>query len=553
MDPQMNWITHYVKTFKIISKNYRWFTIGFAAVSATFLACSILSSLIPILLRNAANTFNEAEHAPTQFFFFAGSYAALWTVSQILSNIRGVGSAWILAKCDTTLYEAIIARIFRYPYKKQQKLDPGYVVADINRSAGSFSMVTVGIFWTIVPIAIEMIIAIGVLFTVMGAPYAILFLIACIALIAISIYVAQSSSNIHKTLFEADNNLSSYTIERLSRVYDIRLNNSLSKELYLGRSFFDSYVNTIRDANLHMGIRIGCQGLAIGIVLAFFVILSGTINHTNLTTGDFVMIVGYITIFTMQLHILAGTLINLQANLLSLNDGIKYLEENIKESYHPKQRQGTHGFVLESLSLVKDNKTILNNVDCQFKSGVNIISGRSGAGKTTLINTLLGLEENYTGKAFYKGHVINESLSEYILSEISVAPQKPTLITGTIKDNLLYGATNISSQKLTQVFKLLEFSHQDNEISLDTLVDISGSGLSGGERQRIAIGRAILREKSTIILDEPTSALDKKTAQKIIEWLASNTPCLIIVTHDETLKQKYGTALELKNNLFEEV
>lgn len=291
---------------------------GFIGVSTIFIACSSLSSALPILLKNAANAINEIQSAQTQFLVFASAYAILWTASQILSNVRGVFSAWILAKCDATLYEEIVSRVFRYSHRKQQTLDPGYIVADINRSAGSFSMVTIGIFWTIVPIALEMIIAMSVLFTTMGYFYAILFFVFCIGLILIAVHVAKSSSHIHKSIFEADNELSSYTIQRLGRIYDIRLNNSLPKELLSGRSFFDKYVKTIRKANLHMGMRLGLQGLAIGTTLTFFVILSGMSDPTRLTAGDFVMIVGYITMFTMQLHILAGTLINLQANLVSL-------------------------------------------------------------------------------------------------------------------------------------------------------------------------------------------------------------------------------------------
>lgn len=97
------------------------------------------------------------------------------------------------------------------------------------------------------------------------------------------------------------------------------------------------------------------------------------------------------------------------------------------------------------------------------------------------------------------------------------------------------------------ILELLGFSRDNADIEalLSTAIDISGGGLSGGERQRIAIGRAILREKTTIILDEPTSALDRITAKRIMDWLIANIPCLIIVTHDELLKKKYGVAIEL--------
>lgn len=543
----MNWISHYFKSFRIISANYRGFSLYFAGVSALFILCSVLGSFLPVLLRNAANTFGETDNAQAQFIFFAGCYAALWTLSQVLSNIRGVFSAWILAKCDATLYETIIGRIFNYSHHKQQRLDPGYVVAEINRSAGSFSMVTVGVFWTLVPIAVEIAVAIGVLYTVMGTLYALLFLLACILLSALAIYIAKSSSHIHTSIFEADNKLSSYTVERLGRVYDIKLNNTQAKEFAAGREFFEHYVKTIRHANLHMGIRIACQGLAIGAVLAFFVILSGLHYRSTFTAGDFVMVVGYITLFTLQLHLLAGTLINLQAHLVSLDAGIKYIEEPVQASHFPQQRQDQRGFVLAGVSLTKDGRVILDHIECAFGPGVNIIAGGSGAGKTTLINTLLGFEEDYTGNAYYQGQRINAALSEYILSEVAVAPQKPILIPGTFRDNLLYGAENVSPHELREVAELLGFSrkHSDIDELLATAIDLSGSGLSGGERQRIAIGRAILRGKSTVILDEPTAALDESTARRMVEWLARNIRCLIIVTHDEQLKSQYGVVVEL--------
>ncbi|NKF27594.1 MULTISPECIES: ABC transporter transmembrane domain-containing protein [unclassified Pseudomonas] len=234
----MNWSYQYITIFKIVSNNYRQLTISFVGVSIIFLLCSALNSLLPVLLRNTANSIQEANNLQTQFLFFAASYSAIWTLSQVLSNIRGIFSAWMLAKCDTTIYEAIINKVFRYPYKKQQNLDPGYVVSDISRSARSFSMVTVGVFWTITPIAVEIIIAISVLYSIMGLTYALLFLLASLVLICISTYVAKSSSNIHRELFEADDNLSSYTVERLGRTYDIKLNNTQHKECHAGKVFF---------------------------------------------------------------------------------------------------------------------------------------------------------------------------------------------------------------------------------------------------------------------------------------------------------------------------
>jgi ATP-binding cassette subfamily B protein len=120
---------------------------------------------------------------------------------------------------------------------------------------------------------------------------------------------------------------------------------------------------------------------------------------------------------------------------------------------------------------------------------------------------------------------------------------------------LLYGADNVCQKRLKEIVELLGFTRQgaDGDALLATQIDVSGSGMSGGERQRIAIGRAILREKPTLILDEPTAALDERTAHKIVEWLALRTPNLIIVTHDEKLKRKYGIKIELSETTADSV
>lgn len=128
-------------------------------------------------------------------------------------------------------------------------------------------------------------------------------------------------------------------------------------------------------------------------------------------------------------------------------------------------------------------------------------------------------------------------------------------MSGTLEDNLLYGADDVCQNRLKEIVELLGFTRQGNDADalLAIVIDVAGSGLSGGERQRIAIGRAILRDKPTLILDEPTAALDERTAHKIVEWLAMHTRNLIIVTHDEKLKKKYGIKIELNETTAESV
>lgn len=211
----------------------------------------------------------------------------------------------------------------------------------------------------------------------------------------------------------------------------------------------------------------------------------------------------------------------------------------------------------KNLSFYYPNKPtkIFDDLNFTIKKGEKIgIIGKTGAGKSTLIDILLGFLIPVKGNVLVDGIEIKQNLQGW-RELIGYVPQKINLISGTIKENILFGSDNLDNKNLVKrLDNSMLISNFDEVVSglkngLETIVGEKGLDLSGGQIQRLAFARALFRNPEILILDESTNALDQKTEKKIIgkllEFETSKT--IIMISHNlETLKfcdYKY----ELKN------
>ncbi len=544
----------YIHAFGVIKSSYKAFIPGFIFVSLLFALVSIVSAIVPWFLKEATNAFTADRTETNTFYLFVAGYALCWTMAEVLANIKGVFSAWVLAGCDATISKILLARVMNMSYSEQAQLNVGKVVAIITRASGAFSAITVYVFWTLIPILVEFIVALIALGQSTNDLFLISFLISIIILAAISILIAIQSRDLYSSLYKSMTDRDGYIVERLHLLYDIRLNNAYEKESGITEHHLNKVVQAIRHSNLQIGIRLGLMALAIGVALGVFTALSVfTDKSLGVTAGDFVMIAGYVGMLTLQLRLLAGALIDLEKQKVALADGVAYLEKPISEMQTTKPMSPANTdyvFELRNICIEKGGKKIIKSLNFHFLNNrFTVIKGASGRGKTSLMNAMLGLEPVAAGQILFYGVPVSTSISSSIIGHVAVAPQSAQVISGTLRDNLCYGLDQeaVPDTFLTDILRLLNFTESSlgEPMNLDTWVDARGVALSGGERQRTAIGRAIARQKKIMILDEPTASLDLDNAKRIIMHLRSQIPTLIVITHDVEVQNMADEILEL--------
>lgn len=262
------------------------------------------------------------------------------------------------------------------------------------------------------------------------------------------------------------------------------------------------------------------------------------INNKSLSIANFLIVFVYQDkiyglIYSLTHIITELNLFNMcSKNILEIMSNIKKDEYGNKDF---KSCKGNLEFKNVSFSY-KKNKNILNNINFKINAKEKIsIVGKSGVGKSTLINLICKLYDVKSGEILIDNHNINDLSYEYLKRNISVVSQNPYIFNLSIKENLMLAKEKVSTEEIINSCKLV--SLHDYIMTLpnkyDTILDENGINLSGGQKQRLSIARAIIKNSKIIIFDEATNSLDEETNKIIketINFLNKNST-IIIITH----------------------
>lgn len=209
------------------------------------------------------------------------------------------------------------------------------------------------------------------------------------------------------------------------------------------------------------------------------------------------------------------------------------------------------GIRMEHVSFAYPDGTrkVIDDFSHNFRPGSRTaIIGETGAGKSTLIRLILALLRPQSGSIVIYGPRSSAEASAATRCNLTYVPQGNSLLSGTVRDNLLLGDPEADEAGMKEALRIAaaDFVFQLPD-GLDTPCSENGGGLSEGQAQRIAIARALLRRGSILLLDEFSSSLDPETEKRLMENLSSALPgrTMIFITHRRKITEYCSDIIEL--------
>jgi ATP-binding cassette subfamily C protein len=261
--------------------------------------------------------------------------------------------------------------------------------------------------------------------------------------------------------------------------------------------------------------------------------------YSNLSIGQMLAVFGYLwfmmapvqEILSIQYAFYAAKAALIRINRLN---ALKQ-EPHYPHLENPFLNKKTVSLHVEDLHFSYSEEKILDGIQLKIQAGEKVaLVGASGGGKSTLIQTLIGLYPPDHGQIYFDEVPIDRIGLEVVRENVVTVLQHPVLFNDTIRANLTLGK-EASDEALWNALAIAQLKDtvQDLDKGLDTIVGRLGMRLSGGQRQRMAIARMIVADPKVVILDEATSALDSETEHKLhqamAEFLKGRTT--IIIAH----------------------
>jgi ABC-type multidrug transport system fused ATPase/permease subunit len=509
-------------------------------------------AFIPLISGRIFDSIISLTRNPTAPLSIVFYIIAVW----LALKISGDATSWRISfnrerlgtKIESEYISSGFGRLLEMPISFHKDRKRGEVSDRISRAAGWLESLVSRIMITLLPNFLSIIIALGLTFFIN-------YKLSLVLLVAIAIYVAAlwktvpELADLQQKVHRAYNRAYGNAYDALENIQEIKQAATESEEQ---KKIHNNFVGKAANLWLNMAYILSkvdyFQRTLITLTqFSIFTFSVFLVRNGTLSPGELVAFNAYAAMIFGPFVILGSNWQVVQNGLVALTRAEKILtlptEVYVpKNAVTPEKINGEIKF--ENVSFAyKDNPAIIKDISFRIKKGERVaLVGKSGVGKTTIVDLILGFYFPQKGGIFVDGENIKEFNLTAYRSRIGVVPQEPTLFNDTIEHNIKYGNPEKSDAEFEEAMKL---AHADNFIEkfpkkLKQLVGWKGIKLSIGQKQRIALARAFLRSPDILVLDEPTSALDAKSEQLIkdsLRKLMAGRTTIIIAHRLSTIRE----------------
>lgn len=367
---------------------------------------------------------------------------------------------------------------------------------------------------------------------------------------------------IFKNIEETESDMMTVVQENLSGSRVVRAFANEAFEITKMENKNREYADALKKANRIVAVYWGSMDFVS--ITQYLVIIAVAIHAVKNQTMDAAGVVASLALVGMLVWPVRGLgrIINDYGKALVASDRIHEILEKPSEYENDGTKtpeiKGNIEFKNVNFKFPDTKEHLLKDINFKIKAGQTVaIIGRTGCGKSTIINILMRLHEYQSGEILIDGVPLNEIKKKHIRNEIGAVLQDPFLYSKTVYENIAIAHKDVIKDRVIRAAEIaaLEKDIRTFKKGYETVVGEKGTTLSGGQKQRVAIARVLVQDKPILIFDDALSAVDTQTDMMIRQALSTKTfkQTTIIITHRITTAKEADQIIVLDKGSIEAI
>lgn len=518
--------------------------------------------ILPIVTANMINAItDQSPDCVDQIIGYTALMIFLICLNVPMNYLHTMFKSLAVRYVETGLRGALVRKLQHLSITYHKSIQSGRLQSKIMRDVEAVETLSTQLFVSVLNIALNIIIAISV--TIFKSRIVFLFFILTVPVAAMTMVVFKNAIRRRNQEFRKEMENTSARVMEMVELIPVTRAHALEDE---ESEKMSSQLIEVAEKGYRLDMiqsTFGSVGWAVFqifqiICLAFTGYLA---FYGRIPTGDIVLYQSYFATIVNQVSSVITLIPTISKGLESVNSiGEVLLAEDEEENEGKEQLESVNGefeFKDVTFQYPNNSKKVLNGLRLKVKQGETIaLVGESGAGKTTILNLVIGFNMPTEGSVTLDGRDLSEIDLRSYRKYLAVVPQNTILFSGSIRDNITYGIPNVDDEMLEKVLEASNLKEVVNSMpdGIDTIIGEHGGRLSGGQRQRVAIARALIRDPKVIVLDEATSALDsisEKLIQEALNNLVKGRTTFIVAHRLSTIRDADKIAVISEGNCVE--
>jgi len=533
----------YRRLFRYASRYWPAFIIAVIAMAiystTDMMIARFMGELVETLKKSDSS---NASDAAKQFSNVPLYFILLFLIRGVFGFLSTSGMSWIGRMSIYNIRKEMFNHMVDLPSSYYDKQTSGQLISKFTFNTEQVAQAITSATTTLIRDTLTAIILLAYLFYLDPSLTFILLVFGPVIIIFLG-YLSRRFRRISKRIQNSIGDVTSVLQETIDGQKVVKIFKGKAKEI----DQFDKVNRSNRNQNIKLMVTTASSvpliQLLAAIPVSYIVYL---LIQSDSTPGEVISYMTAMLLILAPLKRLTSVTATLQKGLAAASGIFDVLDEATERDTGRKTISSVKGKIEYDnigFSYTPDRKAILSNISFVASPGETIaIIGRSGGGKSSLVNLLPRFYDYSDGRVLIDGVEIKEYTLDSLRDQISIVSQHVTLFNDSIANNIAYGS--LKKTKRADIIEVAEAAHVMEFIKhfdqgLDTQVGEGGGRLSGGQRQRIAIARAILKDAPILILDEATSALDAESKQLVqdgVEKLRQGRTTLVIAHQLSTVE-----------------